>query len=348
MRLYLAQSYPEGWGGVKLTSQSLEGHTVKLRILLSYWYYKDADLDELFATCFSEPFPDVFADSGGFSAMTQGAQIDVVEYANWIKRYKHLFTTYANLDVIGDAEETRDNQKRLEDLGLEPLPVFHTGENWEYLEWYVERYPYIALGGMVPYMRHQKKIIPWIIKAYKLAAGRSVFHGFGATSWNVINNFPWYSVDSSSWGMGFRYGEVPLFDERAGRFFECRLGDPVSCRKFAPLIRSFGFDPLDFADRSRNDRAKICAISAISYIKAEAWLRRRWGEIYIPGRRDAPAGLHLYLVDASKQNLADAEAGIRRHLADAAEGGLKLYLAGWAREDISNAKDVINRATETS
>lgn len=356
MRLFLAQSYPEGWGGVKLTGESMRLHLaerdpqhhawpkrgadkehMKLRILLSYWYYKDTDLDALFAKYFTQPYPDVFADSGGFSADTQGAKIDLSDYAAWIKRWAHLFTTYANLDVIGNAQATTENQSRLEDAGLAPLPVFHAGSDFAELEQLIEKYPYIALGGLVPHAMRPDKTMPWLVKAFKLAQGRSVYHGFGVTSWLLLSSLPWYSVDSSSWGQGFRYGQVPVFDEKRGKFVKAGLGKPDEWRKIALLVRSLGFDPGDFADRSRNDRAKICAISALSYMKAEQWLRRKWGEIYIPGREDAPAGLRAHLADANPARYGEAVegAGVRLHLSDTSNGinygdadkGLRLHLA---------------------
>lgn len=339
---------------------------MKLRILLSYWYYKDTELDALFEKYFTPPYPDVFADSGGFSAMTQGAQIDVNEYAAWIKRYKHLFNTYANLDVIGNAGATLDNQHRLEDLGVEPIPVFHVNEDWSQLESYIEQYPYIALGGMVPYMRYTKKIMPWIIKAFKLAGDKSVFHGFGATSWEVIKNLPWYSVDSSSWGAGFRFGQVPLFDENKGKFVTAKLGDPVTCGKASRLFRSLGFDPLDFVDRSRNDRSKICAVSALSYMKAEQWLRKRWGEIYIPKRETDKDGLMLHLAtwspdikssensqfvggDIQWDTFQHVDADLRLHLSDTSNGinygdadkGIKVHLAD-AQHEFGDARRAVN------
>lgn len=336
MNIYLADGSIQHHSWAK--SGGADPNNMKLRILLSYWYYKNTDLDALFEKYFTPPYPDVFADSGGFSAMTQGVQIDINEYAAWIKRFKHLFNTYANLDAIGNAEATLDNQHRLEDLGVEPIPVFHVNEDWAQLESYIEQYPYIALGGMVPYMRYTKKIMPWIIKAFKLAGDRAVYHGFGATSWEVIKDLPWYSVDSSSWGAGFRYGRVPLFDENRGKFVTAQLGDPTSCGKASKLFRRLGFDPLDFVDRSRNDRAKICAVSALSYMKAEQWLRKRWGEIRIPARDSEPVVLRVHISDANPARYGEAvagsvDAGLRLHLSDTSNGinygdadkGIKVY-----------------------
>ena len=366
MRIHLAERDPQHHAWAK---RGADEHSMKLRILLSYHYYKDTDLDALFAKYFTPPYPDVFADSGGFSAMTQGVTIDINAYATWVKRWKHLFAVYANLDVIGNPDVTWRNQQTLEDAGLTPLPVFHTGTDFKWLEHYIERYPYMALGGMVPYMKFPKKIMPWLIMCFRLAEGRTVFHGFGATAWKVISALPWYSVDSSSWGQGFRFGQVPLFDGKAGRFRDCALGDAKSCRALAPLFAELGFDWRDFADRSRNDRAKICAVSALSYMKAEKHLRRRHGEIVIPQREGAGEGLRLHLVtaDSTSSNMGTANLstslaayghGIKLHLADArrynsgdlaaAEAGLKLHLAEHSLDrggvgDTSRAMEILNK-----
>lgn len=344
-------------GGVKLTGESLKIHlaerdpqhhswakngvdkeNMKLRILLSYHYYKDSDLDELFAKYFTEPYPEVFADSGGFSAMTQGVDIDINDYIGWVRRWEHLLSVYANLDVIGNPEKTAENQRTIEDAGLQPLPVFHTGSDWEFLERYIDEYQYIALGGMVPFMRFPKRIMPWLIQAFKRAEGKAVYHGFGATAWTVVQALPWYSVDSSSWGQGFRFGQVPLFDSRKGKFEKANLGDWKGCRKHAELFHRLGFDWQDFGDRARNERAKICAISALSYMKAEVHLRRRHGDVLIPSQPNEPEVLRVHLADANPQRFGDAVkggAGPRLHLSDTSNGinfgdadkGLKLHLA---------------------
>lgn len=296
VKLHLA-TFPDGWGDSKNPKSQFVSGTVQwemlskerkesmqLRILLSYWYYKDIDLDALFAKYFTEPYPDVFADSGGFSAMTQGIDIDIDEYARWIKKYKHLFSTYANLDVIGDPIKTLENQIYLEDKhGLKPLPVVHAADNYKPLEHYLSKgYPYLALGGLVPFASNSKLRMRYLIKAFQIAGDDMVFHGFGVTSWEIMSSLRWYSVDSSSWGSGFRFGVISLFDNQRGRFEKARLGDRESCLKNSRLFDALGFDWQDFADRKRNERSLICAVSALSYIKAEQFLRRKFGEVHIP------------------------------------------------------------------
>ena len=216
MKIYLADtSNGINYGDASLGAAMLN---TRLKILLSYWYYKDTDLDELFSKYFTPPYPQVLADSGAFSAYTQGVTITVAEYAAWVNKFKHLFTNYLNLDVIGDDQATMRNQHKLESCGLTPLPVFHTGSEYKVLKELVANYSYIALGGLVPYLRFDKKVMPHLIKCFKIAEKKAVFHGLGVTNWTILKAFPWYSVDSSAWGQGFRYGTVPLFSMAKGRF----------------------------------------------------------------------------------------------------------------------------------
>jgi hypothetical protein len=257
---------------------------LRLRILLSYHYFKDHDLDVLIPQKFTPPYPVFFADSGAFSAYTSGAKIRWQDYAAWLRRFRHWFVTMANLDVIGSPDGTAAHQHALEDAGLAVLPVFHTGEPWAVLDALCTQYQYLALGGMVAYAREWKtRLMPWLVRCFRVAQGRSVFHGFGCTTWEVMKALPWYSVDSSSWGAGFRFGTVPLFDWRRGAFTACDLGNPSSVGKAARLIRALGFDPADFAVRSRNTRAHNCGIAALSYCLAGAWLTRRWQRQEPPG-----------------------------------------------------------------
>lgn len=301
MKVYLADSNGDNLG--KGASGVFQRAPV-FRILISYWYYQDVDLDEMLEKYFPPDYPiDIFADSGAFSGMTQGAPIDIDQYAAWVKKWQHRFTVYANLDVIKDAVGTHRNQKYLEDtVGLSPLPVFHILEDWKYLDDYVRDYPYIALG-VAGQQTRRDAVMRFLIQCFRVAGTEAVFHGFGLTSWEVMRSFKWYSVDSSSWGKGFRFGKIPLFDERIGRFVEVQLGDRKSAFKYGTLISKAGFDPLDFGDRSRNDRTKIAAISAYSYMRAEQWLQNRYGNVEMPQRGRQVVrpdnGFKVYLADST-------------------------------------------------
>jgi hypothetical protein len=279
---------------------------VKLRILVSYHYYKGSDLDKLVAA-FSEP-PEIFADSGGYSANSLGVDITVDEYAAWLHRWGHLFSAYASLDEIGDAPRSWDNQQALISLGLHPLPVFHGGEEFSWLSRYLGDHDYMALGGMVA--KTDTLALRWCVKAFKMAkdAG-AVYHGFGQTNQLLLKNLPWYSVDSSSWGAGHRYGTLVLWDDRKGRFVKVPFHDHKAAYTYGSLLRAHGGDPTavsrkDFCTRSlqseedyRADRRMAVSVSVTAWLRLEAWLQARHGAIGPPASAEG-TGPKVVLADA--------------------------------------------------
>lgn len=257
----------------------------RLKVLLSYHYFKSVDLTALMTKYFGDKPPMIFIDSGGFSAATQGVEINIDEYCEFLKKYDSLITVKANLDVIGDPEKTYEQQKYMESKGVRPIPVFHTGEPISWLKRYIdEGYDYIALGGMVPYARDKKKLIGWMSACFKAAdeefqkSGRVIgYHGFGMTNWDLMRAYPWKSVDSSSWCSGFRYGQVYLFDDKLGRFYQVGLRDIKKSYKYAKILEGIGFSPNDLALNSEFDRVKVATISALAFMKAEEWMNQRAG-----------------------------------------------------------------------
>jgi hypothetical protein len=100
----------------------------------------------------------------------------------------------------------------MEALGVRPLPCFHYGEDERYLEYYVANYPYITIGGMVPISTPQ--LFHWLDRIWNKylcdGSGRARLkvHGFGLTSVPLMQEYPWYSVDSSSWVQIGAHGNI--------------------------------------------------------------------------------------------------------------------------------------------
>jgi hypothetical protein len=259
---------------------------VPAHVLISYWEYRTADLDAVFAKRFGDERPDIFADSGAYSAMTQGAAIDRAAYAAWLHRWKHLFRVYANLDVIGDADATEENQRYLEREGLAPLPVFHAGEPWTVYERHLDAYPSVALGGLAKRGMTAKMYMPWLVRCFRMAEGRAVLHGFGVTHWEPLAALPWHSVDSTTWMAGHRYGALLIFAD--GKLFQTRAH---RLPRHAPAIRALGFTLSQAITATRlrdaeGDASLSARIGIASMAAAEAFLRRRHGtelRIYLSG-----------------------------------------------------------------
>lgn len=155
----------------------------------------------------------LFLDSGAFSAWSQDKEIDITDYIDFIKDNEEFIEIYANLDVIGDAGGTWKNQMTMQKAGLNPVPVFHYGEDEKWLQRYLRKgYEYIALGGMVPISNEPLKM--WLDRIFKryLCDDEGMptikVHGFGLTSVELMLRYPWWSVDSTSWVITGRMGSV--------------------------------------------------------------------------------------------------------------------------------------------
>lgn len=166
----------------------------------------------------------VFLDSGAFSAWTLGTKLDLPGYCEYIKRNADILRVEDNsimasvLDAVGDPLGTYRNQLEMEARGVRPLPCFHKGEDPKYLEYYMQHYEYITIGGMVGSGAMQ--LTHWLDRIWGKylvdGAGKPKIkvHGFGLTSVPLMQQYPWTSCDSSSWIQYAVYGHV--FDPKHG------------------------------------------------------------------------------------------------------------------------------------
>lgn len=143
----------------------------------------------------------IFLDSGAYSAWTQGIEIDLGEYMRFI--VDNRIGKYINLDVVGDPEQTYTNMKRMEAAGLSPVPVFHMGSDFKYLDRMVyEGYEYICLGGTVG--AHTNTKIEFMDKVFRDYPDL-FFHGLGINDKKLMDKYPWFSVDATTWLIGRKY-----------------------------------------------------------------------------------------------------------------------------------------------
>jgi len=211
MKLYLAGLYTSRFhkGGqlyAQLTEREKIARDSVRHILESYHYIQNQRLVDHIR----EDRERVFLDSGAFSAFTSGVEIDLPGYCDFIKRNHDIIEVddgillASVLDGIGDPLKTWQNQQAMEQLGVRPLPCFHYGEDERYLEWYIARYPYITLGGMVLWLDR-------LWERYLIDGSgrpRLKVHGFGLTKIEPIKRYPWYSVDSSTWVQASAFGAI--------------------------------------------------------------------------------------------------------------------------------------------
>ncbi len=177
-----------------------------------------------------------FLDSGAYSAWSKGAIIDIDEYCAFIKANIEHIEVYASLDAIpGEAGRIATETERAEAAekswanylymvgeGLDPLPVYHYGEDPRYLKRMLDYgCNYIGIGGLVGVSGTLRRA--WLDRVFDLITNKDGMplvrtHGFGMTSIPLIFRYPWYSVDSTTWIKITATGAVYLPAQVDGQF----------------------------------------------------------------------------------------------------------------------------------
>lgn len=174
----------------------------------------------------------ILTDSGAWSAWTLGEAISIDEYIDWSLRFKAASpcdVVHISLDVIPGsfkgkppsqaervegAERSLANGDKMREAGLTIMEVFHQTEPVEFLDKLVERLRPGDVLGISPRKdfsstkRHEfcGHVFRLLIDRY----GRDKLppaHGLGAFG-RMIRDYPWWSVDTSSWVRGSKYGIV--------------------------------------------------------------------------------------------------------------------------------------------
>ena len=177
-----------------------------------------------------------FLDSGAYSAWSRGTEIDLDEYCEFIRANIELIEVYACLDVIpgqpgrqattternAAAEASWRNYLYMREQGLDPLPVYHFGEDRRFLKRMLDSgCDYIGVGGLVGVPGNPRRV--WLDALFEDitdAKGLPIVktHGFGMTAVPLIFRYPWYSIDSTTWIKITASGSVYLPALRDGEF----------------------------------------------------------------------------------------------------------------------------------
>ena len=149
-------------------------------------------------------------DSGTYyfykAAGFPGAPVNFNSYLRHLKYYRKYYDRVFNFDCDFGDEGFDTNifyQKRLEDEGLDPVPVVHSIHGDE-IDYYIEQgYKVVALGS--PQITNFGTLA-YVMNKFKGTKIR--VHLFGNTRFDFLTEFPIYSCDSSVWVQAARFGEI--------------------------------------------------------------------------------------------------------------------------------------------
>lgn len=196
---------------------------------------------------------------------------DYVErYIEYCHEHADRLRFVVNLDVIGNAELTWELQKYLEENGLNPVPVFHNGEDFKWLRRYMDDHDYIGIGGLgqfsakASYIAHADKIFRLLSNPD--GSPKYKTHGFAVTSPELVARFPWYTIDSSTWCTNTRYGRVliPKVRNHNGEFRYTYTRSPAPVRT---SDRAFELGAKDHLHRHSEQEQRVLTEYLESHIK---------------------------------------------------------------------------------
>ena len=154
----------------------------------------------------------LLVDSGGYSARMHGHQVDVTKYARFLNQNKIKLAF--NLDT-NDPEETLQNQALLDAACPRTviIPVYHYSDfierKWRSLiDRYVERYHFIAIGGVAGTQMPEKGLQAFLSYVFSKTTDKIRVHGLGITRDDLMLRYPFYSVDSTSWLGPMKWGST--------------------------------------------------------------------------------------------------------------------------------------------
>ena len=169
----------------------------------------------------------IIIDSGAFSVWNKGDYINLQDYIDFLiqfkKKYSHYFNAmrFVTLDVIPGEKNKVPTNKQREDAakkGLDNLyamlrtfkhdeliHVYHMYENYKYIDKILENIDYIGISPANDATSRTKK--NWLTEVFDYLPIVKT-HGFAVTALGLIKEFPWYSVDSTSFILSAAMGSI--------------------------------------------------------------------------------------------------------------------------------------------
>src|SRR5262249_45540948 len=163
----------------------------------------------------------VALDSGAYRAFKRHFSLDIANYLA-VVRSNGPFDFAVALDVIGDAQATRENWERLCSLRISDdppfVPVFQWGSHQDDLMRYLDEVPVVGIGGLAKLMREKdERMLCQLGELCSLYPQR--FHILGINFLKALEQIKSYIVsgDTSKWLDGGRYAHLIFVNSRTGR-----------------------------------------------------------------------------------------------------------------------------------
>ena len=220
--------------------------------LMSFHYIKEKHLGDI-----TKEFPDIhlFIDSGAHTYQNDPKYANMgVEfwekhlqsYLRWAEKNKDSIFAIASFDyenMVGAKVVSEWNKKYLEPFMVRTgIPVCFVWHQSSYFDWehYCQRYPYVGLSSV---NTNGEELNLQDFKDFLSIAEKhnSVVHGFGMTKTGLLPQLPYYTVDSTTWKVGFRYGKLIIWNGKTVQQID-KDDWETKAFKYIDQLKDFSYD----------------------------------------------------------------------------------------------------------
>lgn len=209
----------------------------------------------------------LFLDSGAWSAYTRGVEIDIDEYLQYINCNDDIISVCASVDVLPknkvDASQAALQswqnflymREHIQDVS-KLIPVYHQAEPISNLHRILDyedsagKISYIGIGALANTKDRdaRNRFIDECFSVIMRVRPDIKVHGFGMTDLELLELYPFYSADSTTWRMAAVMGEILtkfgriIISDRRRTDSAYSLRDEHSVNVIDAYVREFGFD----------------------------------------------------------------------------------------------------------
>lgn len=187
-----------------------------LNILISYAYMTNTLLCNRVRKIVNARKANIMIDSGAFTKVNAKGEfkhINLQDYCRFLHKYGDMAEKYVMLDVVGNAQLTKQNYLAMVKDGLNPMFVVTMYDNdFDFISDAIKKNPNICVAGGATTKS------TWMQKRYqdifRLSNKKALIHGLAYVTYPKMMQLPLSSVDSSSWkAASLRFGALQYFNK---------------------------------------------------------------------------------------------------------------------------------------
>ena len=246
--------------------------------LMSYEYLKGKGVHQL------KKYPDMhlFIDSGAYTYQNDPKyneytveqwEKQIEEYLAWAEKHKNQIFAIADLDIqylVGYEKVVEWRKKYFEPFmlrtGLPVCFIYHEEglDVWEYM---CKRYPYVGISLNIDREVDETELR----NKFKIAEKHNALvQGMASTRTGMLTQYPFYTVDSTTWNVGLKYGEISVWTGNK----MSRIKKADFKEKAFPYIDRYDL-PFNHDLILEEDKTEMIRVNAYAFVQAEKFIQER-------------------------------------------------------------------------